>query len=169
MPAAVHPAQRLWYGVRVNDKTNCWEWTKNKNPQGYGMIGVYGRLVRTHRFSYELMVGDIPTGLLVCHKCDNPSCINPAHLFLGTHKDNAADRQAKGRGGPSHVARVTQETGRCMSGRHERTEENIFYSKEGWKVCRLCRAERQNRYYRERRKKAGAVVATHSYTPDVQL
>ena len=169
MPAAVHPAQRLWYGVKVNDETDCWEWTKSKNHQGYGIFGVCGRNVRVHRFAYELLVGDIGEGLLVCHRCDNTSCINPSHLFLGTHKDNAVDRKVKGRSGPSYRKRVTEETGMCISGRHQRTHENIIHTKQGWRICRKCENERQNNRYRANRHKAGAVVATHSYTPDVIL
>ena len=79
----------------------CWEWNANKLPKGYGMIGAGGRLNRrqayAHRVAYQLYVGEIPKGMLVCHRCDNPSCVNPTHLFLGTQKDNIQDCVKKGR------------------------------------------------------------------------
>jgi len=84
------------------DKTgDCWLWTAGKNKQGYGRFGIYreGRSFRinAHRVSYFISIGNINNDLLVCHKCDNPTCVNPSHLFLGTHKDNAIDRVNKGR------------------------------------------------------------------------
>lgn len=74
----------------------CWIWD-TQQKHGYGQLRAFGKLYRAHRFSYELHFGPIPEGLFVCHKCDNPPCVNPDHLFLGTAKDNIQDMIAKGR------------------------------------------------------------------------
>lgn len=84
-----------WYAVK---KDGCWEWTGETNPRGYGRLKVDGyRRVQAHRFSYEIHKGAIPEGMLVLHKCDNPPCTNPDHLFLGTTQDNTDDMIRKGR------------------------------------------------------------------------
>lgn len=78
----------------------CWEWGGYRNKWGYGFTRVGGRGskgILAHRLSWSLRYGDIPTGMHVLHKCDNPCCVNPAHLFLGTNQDNINDRVAKGR------------------------------------------------------------------------
>jgi len=95
--------ERLARKMKVNPVSGCYEWQGSK-LNGYGRItfGNAGhperRTTGTHRLAYELAFGPIPNGLQVCHKCDNRSCINVEHLFLGTNKDNADDRETKGRG-----------------------------------------------------------------------
>lgn len=81
---------------KVNKSGNCWEWLGVKNSKGYGYLKNEGHMTSAHRFVYELKVG--PIGVLhVCHHCDNPGCVNPDHLFLGTQKDNMQDCVKKGR------------------------------------------------------------------------
>ena len=90
--------ERLLNKVIVNDVTDCWEWQGGKNNIGYGLIRDEKRMRTTHRVSYEEHTQiKIPRYLCVCHSCDNPICVNPSHLWLGTIKDNMQDMFAKGR------------------------------------------------------------------------
>lgn len=102
---------------RFVDKTvqqgGCVLWTGALFENGYGAFQIDGKAVRAHRHAYTKTNGPIPAGMFVCHRCDVPACVNPEHLFLGTAKDNAQDRQAKGRGnaprGERHgMAKLTQ-------------------------------------------------------------
>jgi hypothetical protein len=87
-------ADRFWNRVEKTD--SCWEWT-GARALGYGVIKSRGKMYKAHRISWEAAFGAIPPGMLVCHRCDNPACVRPEHLFLGTDLDNARDKVAKGR------------------------------------------------------------------------
>jgi hypothetical protein len=97
---AVPVAERFWDKVRKQDGDGCWEWTANTNNQGYGFIGSgppQRKPLLAHRVSFEIAFGPIATGMCVLHRCDNPLCVRPDHLFLGTLRDNTQDSIAKGR------------------------------------------------------------------------
>lgn len=91
-------AERFWSLVeRTDDATHCWLWQGSKTRFGYGTFILEGSHTTAHRIAYRLAHGPVASGLVVCHRCDCPSCCNPAHLFVGTQHENIADMQAKGR------------------------------------------------------------------------
>ncbi|MDH6448164.1 hypothetical protein M2155_000572 [Streptomyces sp. SAI-119] len=91
----------------------------------------------------------IPEGLLVCHRCDNPGCVRPDHLFLGTDGDNMRDMVAKGR----HFLTGTL---KCRTGLHDRTPENLYTDARGTQQCRSCMREKQRRYRAKRKQQRAA-------------
>lgn len=88
---------RFWPKVDKRGPDECWPWLASVTSNGYGKILVNGRLEPAPRVSFVLAHGEIPAGLWVLHRCDNPPCVNPAHLFVGTRSDNVRDMYAKGR------------------------------------------------------------------------
>lgn len=108
--------ERFWRKVKKTD--GCWQWIGSVLKCGYGSFKLNGHTVRVHRVAWMLIYGAIPEGKLVCHRCDNGLCVNPAHLYLGTQKDNIQDMITKGRsstvgkpqlGEANRNARLTQE------------------------------------------------------------
>ena len=137
--------KRFWPKVEKTSANECWTWLGAKLPKGYGKIAGRdwrGGWLYAHRVSWELHNGPVQDGLWVLHHCDNPSCVNPAHLFLGTNRDNMRDMQRKGR------ART------CG---HSITLENTYVIR-GARLCRACMKLRDKRY-RDRHKKA--IAARH--------
>lgn len=103
---------RSFWRKTVKSPGGCWVWIGCTDRDGYGQIGVNRHQLKAHRFSWELHYSAIPEGLCVCHRCDNPSCVNPEHLFLGTNQDNTRDKVSKGRqpvGSQMPLAKLTEE------------------------------------------------------------
>ena len=89
--------KRFWYNVDKLTKNECWNWLASKKDRGYGRFVIGAVQEAAHRVSWVIHYGQIPNDLCICHRCDNPSCVNPSHLFLGTHADNMLDMKLKDR------------------------------------------------------------------------
>lgn len=110
--------------------SNCWEWQGSRNALGYGQATFGGERWMVHRLMYTLLVGPIPDGKQACHSCDHPPCANPAHLWLGTARENALDSKEKCR-------HFTSSKTHCVRG-HPLSGDNLHVSRKGKRTCRIC-------------------------------
>jgi hypothetical protein len=131
--------ERFWSRVDRRSNDECWRWTAALDGKGYGRFRLPAGNKLAHRIAWELHNGTaVPKGMFVCHSCDNPVCVNPAHLWLGTVHDNIRDRTEKGRTSNGNVGKTA-----CSRG-HQLTEENTYRRPDtGNRDCKICRKLRR--------------------------
>lgn len=126
--------QRALERIKANSRvepTGCWQWTGYRRPpQGYGETTLNSEKWAAHRLSYTVHKGPIPEGQFVCHTCDNPACVNPDHLWVGTHQDNMKDAKAKKR-----IARAYRT--HCPRG-HSYADHAVIYGNQTTRHCAMC-------------------------------
>lgn len=126
--------ERFWAKVDNRNGEGCWTWNGDSYPKGYGRLKIDGKGKRAHRISYELFCGPIPDGLHVLHKCDNPACVRPDHLWVGTNKDNIRDKVKKGR--QAHNRGVNH-------GRAKLTPKQVMKIRQDRRTCAAIAADYQ--------------------------
>lgn len=129
---------------------DCWEWQSAKSDAGYGNAWNGKRQIGAHRYAYELTNGPFPKGLFACRRCDNPKCVNPAHIFPGTPKANVEDMHAKGRAVTNGYDKRTH----CLRG-HLLGGDNLRKTRNGTRQCKQCSSD-WSRAKRQRVKEAAA-------------
>lgn len=147
------PLERFMAKVQKTD--NCWLWTGPLSPLGYGYFSLNAKTVGAHRAAWTLLRGEIPKGMLICHRCDNPKCVNPDHLFVGTDYDNNIDCIKKGR----HITpfkwrqKTLDGVKLCQKGLHKLEGANLWVYPDGKYRCREC----HRIYQRERSRRLKAL------------
>lgn len=131
--------------AKVKKSTKCWEWTASKDGFGYGMFSLYGKRQGAHRASWQIFKGQIPKKMYVLHKCDNPSCVRPGHLFIGTQKENVKDAVSKGRH-KTNRGDVKRNKTHCPAG-HPYKGKHLYIDPQGWRHCRTCAKRRRSISY----------------------
>lgn len=127
MATTSSPEDRFW--PKVSKGESCWLFTGGTKNLGYGLFWLEGKMVLAHRFSWELVNGQIPDGLCVLHQCDTRNCVRPDHLYLGTMADNCRDRDSRGRytvlrGEANGRSRLTNEDVHLIRARYENGESS---------------------------------------------
>lgn len=137
--------ERFWSRVKRGAPGECWLWERSVDGFGYGRFYFAGGNARAHRFSWVLHYGEIPVGLSVLHQCDRPRCVNPAHLFLGTHEENMADMVSKRRRphGAAHAKTTLSESDVARIRRDSRPSRRVAaeYGVDPRTICRIRRRE----------------------------
>lgn len=153
-PVEVTQADRERFFAKVDKRgpDECWPWIGSKNERGYGSMSHNGRLRKATHISYEIATGfRFPPGLMARHSCDNPPCVNPAHIHPGTNKQNVADMVSRKR---HHANRRSH----CIHG-HPLSGDNLFLNKHGQRGCRTCNSSRRMALFaknkRERQAQSG--------------
>lgn len=140
-PRFYDPVRSFFHKISMGD--GCWRWLANTDRRGYGHLTIKGKAVQAHRFAYELFVGP-PGDLFVLHRCDNPACVRPDHLWLGTHADNMADMKTKNR------AHRRPSPDLCPAG-HDDWIVRASTTRTFRRRCRTCAREQNRRSYALRR------------------
>lgn len=144
------PVETRFWNRTKETGTGCWEWQGARNEHNYGGVSVNGKWRKAHQVAWELAHGERPEGACVCHRCDNPPCVNPAHLFLGSQIENIQDMHNKGRARGGSPIRPRNTKTHCPQN-HPYEGDNLIVTKEGYFRCRTCVRAQSNANYRKRK------------------